>query len=219
MKKTIAMIHATYKAIPPMEKAFRELAPDYVLQSHVDEAMLAAVNRHGGVQEEDLREFTRLVFTAMDSDADLILVCCSIFCSYVPLMRQFTDKPIIAINAPMLEKAAAIGGRIGIVSTTPTSGPHTQRQIEKILAQTGADASFVHEIVPDAISALKNGDAQTHNQIIAQAAIRLKEQGCSCVLLSQITMAQAKQLIPADKIPVLTSPEEGALAVREALEP
>lgn len=128
MKKTIAMIHATYKAIPPMEKAFRELAPDYVLQSHVDEAMLAAVNRHGGVQEEDLREFTRLVFTAMDSDADLILVCCSIFCSYVPLMRQFTDKPIIAINTPMLEKAAAIGGKIGIVSTTPTSGPHTQQQ-------------------------------------------------------------------------------------------
>ena len=218
MKKTIAMIHATYKAIPPMEKAFRDLAPDYVLQNHVDEAMLAAVNRHGGVQEEDLREFTRLVFTAMDSDADLILVCCSIFCSYVPLMRQFTDKPIIAINTPMLEKAAAIGGKIGIVSTTPTSGPHTQQQIEKILAQTGADASFVHAIVPDAISALKNGDTETHNQIVAQAAIRLKGQGCSCVLLSQITMAQAKQLIPADKIPVLTSPEEGVLAVREALE-
>ena len=30
--------------------------------------------------------------------------------------------------------------------------------------------------------------------------------------------AMVNQLIPADNIPVLTSPEEGALAVREALE-
>lgn len=217
MKKTVAMIHATYKAIEPMENAFQELAPQYELLNFVNEGMLSATNRSGGVTEESLRMFTKLVFSAIDSEADLILVCCSIFCSYVPLMQHFTSKPIIAINNPMLTKAAQIGGKIGIISTTPTSSPHTQEQIEKILSEQGQTALFCHEIVPDALASLKKGDPQTHDRIIADAALRLYSEGCSCILLSQITMAHAKELIPKNFIPVLTSPEEGVRKVTELL--
>lgn len=211
---TVAMIHATHQAIEPMEQAFHRLAPDIQLRSYVNEGMLVSVNRHGSVHKEDLRTFTKLIFAAMESDADAILICCSIFCSYVPLMQNFTDKPIIAINTPMLEKAASIGGKIGIISTTPTSGPHTQQQIEALASKP---LIFCHEIVPDAISALQRDDARTHDQIIAQAALRLQQKHCSCILLSQITMARAKSVIPESNIPVLTSPEEGVLAIKALL--
>ena len=206
----VAMIQATYRAVEPMVAAFRELSPEVQVVQFVNEQMLAAVNRRGCVGTPELRMFTRLMFEAMESDADCILVCCSIFCSYVPLMRNFTDKPIVAINEPMLEKAASCGGVIGVVSTTPTSGPHTQEQIEAIMAKTGAKAAFQHEIIPEAAKALAAGDAARHDRIVADAAQKLINAGCSCVILSQITMAGGKKLLPPTSTPVLTSPEEGA---------
>ena len=209
MKKTIAAIHATIKAVGPMMEEFRILAPNYEIRNFVNEEMLSSVNRKGHVGKDDLRMFTRLMFEAMDAPADCILVCCSIFCSYVPIMREFTDIPIVAINVPMLERAARIGGTIGIISTTPASAPHTQAQIEAILSREGRQAQFCHEIVPGAMDSLKKGDAHGHDQIIADAILRLKQKDCSCAVLSQITMAGAKHLLTPSPFPILTSPEEG----------
>lgn len=48
MKRTIAAIHATYKAVEPMMKAFRTLAPEYEVVNYVNEELLAAVNRSHG---------------------------------------------------------------------------------------------------------------------------------------------------------------------------
>lgn len=216
-KKTVAMIHATNKAVGPMEEAFCAYAPEYGIVNFVNEEMLASVNRNGSVGEKELRMFGRIMFDAMEAGPDCILVCCSIFCSYVPFMRAFTKIPIVAINVPMLEWAAQIGGMIGIISSTPASAPHTQEQIESILAEQGRKAQFRHEIVPDAMDALKAGNPALHDRLIADAATRLRDAGCSCVVLSQITMARARQLLPEDDFPILTSPEAGVRKIQEIL--
>ncbi len=117
----VAMIQATYRAVEPMVEAFRQITPEFETVQFVNEQMLAAVNKRGHVGEAELRMFTRMMLEAMESDADCILVCCSIFCSYVPLMRNFTDKPIVAINEPMLARAGEFRQNFGVGSTTPTS--------------------------------------------------------------------------------------------------
>ncbi len=211
----VAMIQATYRAVEPMVEAFRQIAPEFETVQFVNEQMLAAVNKRGHVGEAELRMFTRMMLEAMESDADCILVCCSIFCSYVPLMRNFTDKPIVAINEPMLARAGEFRQNIGVVSTTPTSGPHTQEQIEKAMGEHAGSASFLHEIIPEAAAALKAGDGERHDRIVAEASRRLIEKGASCVVLSQITMAGGKRFLGKTPVPVLTSPEEGARAVVE----
>ena len=208
MKRTIAAIHATYKAVEPMMKAFRTLAPQYEIVNYVNEELLAAVNRSHGPGKKELRMFSRLIFEAMESEADAILVCCSVFCAYVPLMRNFSDVPIVAVNEPMLRRAAGIGGRIGVISTTEASAPKTQEQIEEILKEMGKKAVFSHEIAAEAMTALRRGDEKEHNRMIARQAEELRKQGCDCVVLSQITIAQAKDEIPKEGCPILTSPEE-----------
>lgn len=216
--KRIAMLQATYKAIQPMTDAFAAAGAEVELLNFVNENMLAAVNRRGGVGKKELRMFMRLALEAMEIEPDCILVCCSIFCSYVPLLRELTSAPVIAINTPMLTAAAEIGGKIGVVSTTPTSGPHTEEQIREILSSFGRTAEFVHAIVPEAIAALKQGDAERHDTLIAGEVQRLISAGCSCVLLSQITMASARKRIADTAVPILTSPEEGVKEVLRILQ-
>lgn len=212
----VAMIQATYRAAEPVVRAFGEIAPEIETVQFVNEQMLASVNAHGGVRKEELRMFARLMFEAMESDADCILVCCSIFCSYVPLMRSFTDKEIVAINDPMLRRAAEFSGKIGVVSTTPTSAPHTQEKIEGLMTEP-AKAAFLHEVVPEAARALRDGKPEVHDRLIAEAVQRLEERGASVIVLSQITMASAKGLLCGCSVPVLTSTEEGARYVIDLL--
>ena len=212
MKRKIAMIHATYKAVEPMMKAFEKLAPEYEIVNYVNEELLAAVNRNHGPGKRELRMFARTALGAMDDGADVVLVCCSVFCADVPLIANFTEAPVVAVNEPMLRRAAEIGGRIGVVSTTATSAPKTQEQIECILEKMGKTAEFRHEVTTEAMTALRQGNLEGHNRIVAESVERLREQGCSCIVLSQITIAQAKDEITKEGCPVLTSPEE---SVRE----
>lgn len=214
MVKKVAMVHAASGAIPPMQEAFQRLAPGLLTDCFLDEGLLAEVNRHGGVHPGDLRKFLRLFMRAAESDCDCILICCSIFCSYRDLAAQLTEKPVIAITVPMLERAVQYGGRIGIIATTPTSGPHTQQQIQALMPE-GQTCEFEIETVPDAIAALRRGDTAVHDALVAEAAARLDQKGCSCIILSQITMARAKYSMSGVSTPVLTSPEEGVQKILE----
>ncbi len=208
----VAMIHAAYRAIAPVVNALHELAPEVATEQFVNEHMLAAMRKRGRVGEEELRTFTRLMFEAMESDADCILVCCSVFCSYVPLMRNFTSKPVIAVNEPMLARAGTFDV-IGIVSTNPTSTTHTQKQIERTMGDRAGSAKFIYADVPEAAKANESGDKETHDRIIAEAGLRLAEQGAQCVVLSQLTMEGAKRFMTGCPVPILTTSEEGAKAV------
>lgn len=217
MFKKVAMVHAASGAIVPMQEAFQRLAPDLKTDSFLDEGMLAEVNKHGGVEPSDLRRFLRLFMRAAESDCDCILICCSIFCSYLSIAKQLTEKPVVAITTPMLERALTYGGRIGIVATTPTSGPHTARQIETLMPP-GETREFEIESVPDAIAALRRGEYDLHDKLVHKAVTRLNEKGCSVIVLSQITIARAKYGIHDSVAPLLTSPEEGVRRILGLME-
>ncbi|KAF1021100.1 MAG: hypothetical protein GAK30_02124 [Paracidovorax wautersii] len=57
-----------------------------------------------------------------------------------------------------------------------------------------------------ALDALDRGDGATHDQLVAQAARRLREQGCTRIALAQFSLARARQACEeATGLPVYTT--------------
>ncbi len=205
----IGVIHATMNAVEPLMAVFKKNAPETTVLNFLNENLLFRANAVGGADYKGLRAFTKLVFEAVDAEVDGIIVACSVFCPFVPLMRNFTDIPMIAIDNPMLERAVNEGKKIGILATTAPSAPSAKRQLEKMAAEENKTLEFDMEIITDAMVALKAGDVEKHNEIIAEAGKRLVERGCDTLVLSQITMACAAEKMKNFGVNVLSSPEEG----------
>lgn len=206
---TIGLIHATVGAVQPMIDTFASLSPEVKVLNFVDENLLNLAKEKMGSFEPALREFTRLTFKAAEAGLDGMIVCCSLFCPYVPLIQPFFSFPVIAIDSPMLETAVTQGNKIGIIATVADAGPVTKSQIEDMAGRLGRKVECTVRIAGDAFTALRRGDVETHDRRIAEAGRALSEEGCDSLVLCQITMARAAGSMRDFNIPVLTSPGEG----------
>lgn len=205
----IGVIHATCSAVEPLNRAAAKLDRDITVLNFVNENLLFRANQVGGADKQGLRTFARTFFAAADAGVDGIIVACSVYTPYVELMKNFVDIPVIGIDSPMLHAAADIGGKIGIIATTASSGPSAQRQLEKIAEAAGKSLRFQVAVNTEGMTQLKAGNIDAHNQIILREGEKLAADGCSCIVLAQITMACAADVMGGLGVPVLTSPLEG----------
>lgn len=206
----IGVIHATLNAVQPLKKEFYKKNPGITLVNFVNEELLAHANRVGGVDDWGLRNFTRLFMQAAESDVDGIIIACSLYSTYVDRVKILTDKPVIAIDAPMIEAAARKGNKIGVIATTAAAGPAENEKILKEAERLGRHITTSVEIRTEAMMALKRGNVAEHNRILREAVEKLALEGCDTVVLSQITMACAKEDMKDLQIDILSSPESGA---------
>lgn len=205
----IAVIHATMNAVSPLMKEFEKADASVQVINYVNENLLLTVNEEKNVTRKALRMFANLVFAAAETDVAGILVACSVYCKYVPLLEPFLSIPVVAIDRPMLEKAVSDGEKIGIVATTAMAAPTAKIQMEKLAKEQGKTIRTEEKIVTEAMKELKKGNVQRHNQLIKEACVNLEKKGCDTILLCQITMASAVGEMKECKAEVLTSPTEG----------
>jgi len=210
---TIGLLHATTNSVRPMMEEFAAQAGDAKVVNFVDESLLARANRVGAVDDVLLRSFAKFAFSIADSNVDGIIVCCSVFCPFVPLLEPFIGIPIIAVDRPMLEYASRYGTSIGIIATEAQAGPTTRAQIETLAKGSGRRVSCAVEFVGEAPAALKEGDFPLYDGLLSAAAERLERQGCDTIVLCQITMARAAAAMGGVRAKVLTSPSEGVKAI------
>ena len=215
--KKIGVIHATEAAVEPLRTSFSRLMPEAQLIEIVNQSLFELSNRPEGTDAFARRVFARVVFEAADAGAEGILIACNAYTSFVPMLEGFLDIPIIAVDRPMLERAVNDGTKIGVIATNPAGGPSAQAQMEIISKQFGKKPEFAVEIVEEALKVLKAGDTDRHDMLIAAAGRRLVDKGCDVIVLAQISMARAAVTMQELKIPVLTSPDEGVLALRNAI--
>lgn len=206
----IGVIHATLGAAAPLNEAFKRLAPDAVVLNFVNEELLHRATALGGADTSGLRMFARMAFAAAEADVDGIIVACSVYCPYVELIKPFLQVPVIAVDNPMLETAAAKGNKIGILTTNGPAAPAAQHQIEAMAAALGRKPEFVLSPLPAAATAFKQGRREEAIELIRQAGTALAAQGCDTLVLAQITMACAAPALSDTGVTVLTSPDEGA---------
>lgn len=207
----IGVIHAAKSAEEPLNTVFAELDPAIAVANYLNEDMLRETERSGRITPRALRMFAEEVFNAAEDGADGIIVACSVFCSSLDLVRPFLDIPIIPVDDPALDEAVRRGGKIGILATTPASAPSCCEKLEKKAKEQRAELKYEYGIVPEALEALKNGNGEEHDRLLAKEARRLKNLGCTTLFLSQVSMARAAAAFPKDlKEITLTTPAEGA---------
>jgi len=82
--------------------------------------------------------------------------------------------------------------------------------------QTGSTARLTTLVIEPAMSALRAGDAETHNRLIAEQADQLA--GFDTVMLGHFSTSRAQQaLSPLLSVPVLSAPGAAVERLRELI--
>lgn len=214
----IGIIHATCNAVPPLNAAFKEIAPDVTVLNFVDEHLQYYANQIKGIDDKVHRDFVNMAITAEEAKVDAIIVACTVLTPIVDVVKPFITVPIIAVDYPMLNTAVNNFRKIGVVATNAPSGPATKAQLEHIAKELGKEIIVDTEINTQAMTELKAGNVEEHNRLNALAAEELKKRGCEVIILAQITQASAEEETKQLGLPVLTSPKEAVKAVMQLIE-
>lgn len=204
----IGIIHATCNAVPPLNNAFKESITDVTILNFVDEHIQYYANQIGDIDEKIYKDFLNLAIKAEEANVDVIIVACTVLTPIVSSVESFITKPIIAVDAPMLNKAVNNFKKIGVVVTNAPTGPATRRQLEKLAKEVNKEIEVDIEVNTKAMDELKSGNIEEHNKLNAFSAKKLKDRGNEVILLAQITQASAEKEVEKLGVPILTSPKE-----------
>ena len=103
-----------------------------------------------------------------------------------------------------------------MITTFQPSIPSMTREFEEMAAAAGSSARLETAFAPNAMATLSDGDAETHNRLVADAVEQFAE--TDVLLLAQFSTAQARLAVEEkyDK-PVLTSPGSAVRKLRRLL--
>ena len=91
-----------------------------------------------------------------------------------------------------------------------------EAEFDDYVAETGADARLTTIVVEPAMTALRSGDAETHNRLIAEKADALA--GFDIVMLAHFSTSRARNALAAKlDVPVLTAPDAAVTRLRDLI--
>jgi aspartate/glutamate racemase len=213
----IVLIHATPVAMQPVHAAFAEAWPEAEPIDLLDSALSpdrAAADDLTPALTARLCELAD--YAERRAGAAGILFTCSAFGAAIAQAARRTEIPVLKPNEAMFGAALDHGNQIGLLATfAPSIGSMTE-EFEDMCAAKGSTAALVFHVVPEAMTALRAGDAESHNHLVAAGAEKLK--GCSAVMLAHFSTARARAATEAVlDCPVLTAPHAAVEALRRRL--
>ena len=215
-KPRIVLLHGTPVAVEPIGKAFATRWPEAETVNLLDDSL--SVDR---AKDHDLtpRLFVRFVALggyAHRSGADAILVTCSAFGPAIERMARELPVPVLKPNEAMFREAIGRGRRIGMLATFAPAVLTMTEEFEQFVAETGAKATLQTIVVDGAMDALRKGDADRHNALIAARAPELAS--CDAIMLAHFSTSRAFAAVTAAiKTPVLTAPDAAVDRIRAAV--
>jgi glutamate racemase len=215
---TIALVHAVLPALAPMERAILEEIPGARVRHLFDEGLSTEAERYGGVTAECVERMMTVLDLAIRAQADAVLLTCTAYSTIVPQARErFPGTPIYAVDQMMVERAVNDAKRIGVLATFPAGLEQQRVMLEAEAAARGKAIEIVPSLHPEAMKALRAGDAATHDRIVLEALPEIADRS-DLVLLAQVSMARVyPQVPPAYADRVLSSPQLAARALRRSL--
>ncbi|GAC1597115.1 MAG: aspartate/glutamate racemase family protein [Candidatus Velthaea sp.] len=215
---TITLVHAVLPALAPMQTALEAEIPGITVRHLLDEGLSTEAVRQGGLTRVLVERMLTLLTLAAAAPTDAILLTCTAYSTMVPeAQKRFPDLPIFAVDSMMVETAVKTANRIGVLATFPAG---LEQQREMLTAQAllqGKSIEILSSLHPEAMIALRAGDAATHDRIVLDALPALAER-CDLLLLAQVSMARVLPGVPeAYRARVLSSPRLAAQALQSAL--
>jgi len=213
----IALIHATPLAIDPIVSAFRRLWPQARTTNLLEDSLAPDLAADGRLTDRMIERFLTLSHYVHGCGADAILFTCSAFGPAIEAAAAAVPIPVLKPNEAMLDEALAAGNRIGLVATFGPSIPALNTELENMARARGQLISVTTRIVAPALAALQDGDCESHDRLVAEAAAELMP--CDALVLGQFSMASAARLIPPRPgCKVLTSPDSAVMRLKQALQ-
>jgi Asp/Glu/hydantoin racemase len=213
----VILLHATPVAVDPVRDAFSRLWPHARTSNLLDDGLTAERSRTDELEEPLTRRFVDLVGYADSTKPDGILITCSAFGPAIDRAVARTRTPIVKPNEAMFVAALSAGPRTGMVATFAPSVPTMTEEYLALAAIQRPDATLRTIVAPGAMAALRAGDGEAHDELVAEAARELSE--CDAVLLAHFSTARAaSKTATRCGQPVLTAPDSAVIALRQRLE-
>lgn len=206
----IALIHALRHSPPPIEAAFARLWPEARLMNLLDDSLSADLACDGAITAAMTGRFLSLARYAKATGADGILFTCSAFGPCIEtVQRELSPLPVLKPNEAMIEEAAEIGGRIGLLASfAPT--------LASMPPEFPAALTVVPKLAEGALAALDRGDGDAHDRLAAAAAGDLAS--CDLIALAQFSLARAAPAVAAATAKkVLTTPDSAVRKLKRLL--
>jgi Asp/Glu/hydantoin racemase len=217
MPPRIALIHAVATAIGPIRQAFQEDWPEARLSNLLDDDLMPAYTREGGLTPHITERICALALYAARTGADAILFTCSVFPQAEDMAKQLVPVPLLKPDEAMIAAALDAGTRIGVVATNPPAAPAAATQLVAAAAARGAPITVIQSVADGAFAIGNAGDAATHDRMVVEAAVRVADQ-VDVICLAQVSMALARRAVQANvPAPVLTSPATAVARLKTLL--
>ena len=215
-KPRIALVHAVTVAMAPIRDALATLWPDARVQQLLDDALSPDRELDGELTTAMRARITALACYAHACGAQGVLYTCSAFGPAIDDAKRAVPVPVLKPNEAMFADALARGRTIGMLATFEPSVASMQEEFDALASTSGVDATLRTLCIPEAMRALRNGDALEHDRLLAEAASAFAD--CDALLLAHFSTSRAYDAVSARvDIPVLTSPRSAVLALRAAV--
>lgn len=208
----IALIHALTHSLAPINEAMARDWPQATRMNLLDDSLSADLAAGAGLDAAMHERFERLAQYAIDCGSDAILFTCSAFGPCIEeVSRKHAPLPVLKPNEAMVADAAAAGVRVGLIATFEAT-------LRSMPPEFPAGVALECILAPGALAALNAGDAQLHDELVAQAAREAVRRGCGVIALAQFSMARAQARVAAETgLPVLTTVDSSVAMLRRRL--
>jgi len=173
MPPRIALIHAVATAIPPIRHAFKEEWPEAEISNLLDDDLVPAYTREGGLTPHITERICALALYAARTGVDGILFTCSVFPQAEDLAKQLVRVPLLKPDEAMISAALDAGSRIGVVATNPPAAPASAAQLMAGAKARGVEIRVIQSVADGAFAIGNAGDAATHDRMVVEAAERI----------------------------------------------
>lgn len=213
----IALVHATPVAVDPVLRAFATLWPEAGTFSLLDDALSIDRARSAALTPAMTGRIGALADYAILAEANAILFTCSAFGPAIEVAAARLPVPVLKPNEAMFAEAIAVGGDLGMVATFSPSVDLMAEEFAEAARARGTPARLHTVMAEGALDALKAGDTERHNRLVASSARDLK--GCGAILLAHFSTARAASTVMKDSsVPVVTAPHAAVRALRQRVD-
>ncbi|TIO10084.1 MAG: arylsulfatase [Mesorhizobium sp.] len=209
----IALIHATPISMEPIRAAFDATWPDAERVNILEDSLSLDRAKAEKLTDEMVGRIVALARYARSIGSDAVLFTCSAFGHAIEQAAAQLDVPVLKPNEAMFEAAIRTGGRTAMLYTFPPSREGMEHEFREEAERLDPAATITSFFVPGAIEAVRAGDVETHNRLIAAEAEKLND--FDAITLAHFSMARAREAVEAvTNIPVRTSPEAAVAKLR-----
>ena len=215
--KRVFCVHTAMALVGPLTEIFKEYLPEVKLNHIADDSLIQEVIANNAVTPAVRRRLLSYYNAAADGGADVVFNTCSSVGDIADYGNGFARIPVFRIDQPMAAEAVAKAERIGVISTLPTTLDPTCRLLQNEAKKAGREVALVEGLADGAFAAGQSGDGETHDRLIAEAAVKIADQ-VDLFVLAQGSMARMEQrLSELTGKPVLSSPVLGVKGLRKFL--